>query len=222
MLRPRLPVAKIEMKGDTITVWSEIDKRNYKVSVRLIRKRVSKFKYDDNETIFDIVDEVVEYYKRSVLKHALLWLETRALEPLPRDDDKDAVTRVHEYIDLYWLAHKHDVRSLQNQIIDSFRARKICKQGYFARKLIWRVYENTVATSKLRKYLVDLFIFKSHFWKHGERENWMSSHEQYGEENAEFVSDVKTAIRKIKGVPMDPNSKSKCAYHYHTRGKRCV
>ena len=210
------------MKGDTITIWSEIEGQSYEVSIKLIRKRVTIFKYDDNETIFDIVDEAVQYYKRSVLKHALLWLNTRTLTSLPRDNDQDAVTQVHEYIDLYWLAHIHDVRSLQNQIIDSFRARKICKQGYFARKLIWRVYDNTVATSKLRKYLVDTFLFKSHHWKRGERENWLDSHEGYGEENAQFVSDVKTALRKVKGAPMDPNLKSRCAYHYHHKGMKCV
>ena len=105
--------------------------------------------------------------------------------------------------------------------MDHFRARKICEQGYFARQLVARVYDNSIKSSKIRKYLVDTFVFKSHFWERGKRRAWLESHQAYGAENAQFVADVRSALEKLRHAPDNPNLKPKCAYHYHFRGSGC-
>ena len=215
---PRLPLAKVSLLGQSIRVYSEMENKTYHIPIRHLRPY---FRYDDEETIRLEVESAVTDYKRSVLKHALSWLNERDIPPLSVKSDGDAVTRVHEYVDLYNLACRHDARDLQNAIMDRFRARDTCPQGYFARRLIKRVYENTTVGSKLRKYVVDTFIFKSDNWDIHEVGTWVHRHIEYG--NAAFAAEVEAAWERARGFGRveDPNRKGRCAYHYHFRGRRC-
>lgn len=217
--RPRLPLAKVSLLGGIIRVYSETENKTYHIPAKRFRPY---FRYDDDETIRHEVEQATRDYNRSVLKHALSWLNDREIPALPVISDGDAVTLAHEYVDLYSLACRHDARDLQNAIMDRLIERDTCPQGYFARRLIKRVYECTVAGSKLRKYLVDTFIFKSNSWEDGEVATWVQRQSEY--KNTAFVADVECAWEKALSIGRveDPNRKGKCAYHYHFRGKRCL
>ena len=157
----------------------------------------------------------------------ILWLYTRRL----RDDDDqdndgnnangDSSTIVHESIILWIFADKYQIPLLQNNIIDMLLER--FKNG--AAKLSWltvnMAYDNTVASSPLRKMITDVMAYCVEFDNAGFTNRWQNGQ---GSLNSESLLDVVKAMETAWMTKMTKGvlpKRHKCYYHIHSKTDRC-
>ena len=168
---------------------------------------------------------MVRDFRPSVLIMAHEFITENVLPSLSIDNDKAAIHTAFRFVDLYNIARRFDARRLQNCIMNRFRARETCADGYLSRNLIKKAYEYPDARSKLRRYAVDMFLYKAKAWDMGIREKWLDLHARHG--NHRFVTDVhqadlKRLLRKRWFEAPNPNDAAKCHYHFHYEGQHCA
>lgn len=162
------------------------------------------------------------------------WLYRKTLNAISTTDDSVAEEEATLYVGLYLRAYEWDIHELQNALMDRLRARITCVYGYFSRKLIKTIYENTKSPSPLRSYVVDSFIYKGIRWDEDAgiedliHEGFMTRKtalkSQLDAGNYLFVLDCYEALFQLcaKSKIRDPDRRTGCAYHTHREGERCT
>ena len=77
------------------------------------------------------------------------WLETGTLNKLPIEDNLAKASGLL-YLELYFQATKWGMQDLENLIMDRFRGRWTCGDGYFHAFLITKIYAETSSESIFR------------------------------------------------------------------------
>lgn len=152
------------------------------------------------------------------------WLYRRILTRISKDDEEDAMYQVELYMKLYFEAEKFETHDLQNSILDTFRARPTCADGWFPDDIISAIYEDTKTPALLRRYVVDTPVFKAYHWDFDGHKTRLELEEQLLNGNREFVIDCSEALLKLvmaRKKVQDPNKKEACTYHVHERGEMC-
>lgn len=139
----------------------------------------------------DTLDEIHQHHLPDVSSELfdifVTWLDTYTLEPMDTNDDESSKEVMLKYLELYLQATEWEIQDLENTIMDHFRLRRTCDDGYFPAFLIKKIYENTDKDSPLRCYIVDSFVFKSSGWYDEDILKKFVHHFEKG--NREFVLD---------------------------------
>ena len=160
-----------------------------------------------------------------IFKH---WLYKKTLDELDPDAEDKAKEKMLEYLELYFRATEWEIHDLANDIMDRFRGRFQCEDGYFPAFLIKKIYDNTGPGEPLRRYIVDNFLFKSSDWHPDDLQDSFSHHAEKG--NTDFLLDCyRGALALAKKKILDPfldtrDSEcevSECEYHFHEVGTEC-
>lgn len=168
-----------------------------------------------------------------VLELLITWLYRKKLNAISTIDalGKEEATL---YVDLYLRAGVWEIHDLQNALVDRLRTRQTCVYGFFPRKLIHKIYEETEPQSPLRSYIVDSFLYKSVEWNEARglsdpinayiiltRKRALENQLDAG--NQDFVLDCYEALFQLcaKSKIRDPDRKTGCVYHTHKEGGGC-
>ena len=163
------------------------------------------------------------------------WLRKKTLDKLDPDVDDKAKERMLEYLELYFKATEWEIYDLANDIMDRFRERYQCEDGYFPAFLIKKIYDNTQPGAPLRRYIVDNFLFKSEAWPPDYVQDWFDHHAEKG--NTDFLLDCyQAALALAKDNILDPSFHNRdckcedpvhfdcdfeCEYHVHQEDEEC-
>lgn len=157
------------------------------------------------------------------------WLRNGTLDKLNDEDEEEAKETMLEYLELYFKATEFEIQDLENHIMDRFRERHKCEQGYFPCFLIRKIYDNTQEGAPLRRYIVDSFLFKSCGWVSSDLNIdddlpfEFNRHSEKG--NTDFLLDCyKAALALIDEKVGDADChgrKPGCEYHKHRDGTEC-
>lgn len=169
-----------------------------------------------------------------VFELLISWLYRKKLNAISTIDEEVAEEEVTLYVGLYLRACEWDMHELQNALIDRMRTRPTCRLGFFPRRLIKTIYENTKSLSPLRSYIVDSFIYKGIQWEEGAgiEAPYDGCHiltrkralkHQWDAGNQDFVLDCYEAIFQLcaKSKIRDPGRRTGCVYHTHEEGGKC-
>ena len=168
-----------------------------------------------------------------VFELLISWLYRKKLNAISITD-RVAKEQATLYVDLYLRACEWGIRELQNALMDRLRDRQTCVYGFFPRKMIKKVYEETEAQLPLRSFLVDSFIYKSIGWNKNARlrdqingDLFLTRKRALGIQlsagNRDFVLDCYEAMFQLcaKSRIRDPYKKTGCVYHSHNEGEKC-
>ena len=161
-----------------------------------------------------------------VFELLISWLYRKTLNAISTIDEEVAKEEVALYIDLYLRACEWKMEELQNALVDRVRVRTTCEYGYFPRKLIKKIYENTniAVTSPL--------LHRRQLHPQGHR---------MGTDMASRPADACSNLQLDAGNPRlrarllrkrcssaaprskirDPDRRSGCVYHAHGDGGKC-
>lgn len=168
-----------------------------------------------------------------VLELLITWLYRKKLNAISKIDElgEEEATL---YVDLYLRAGVWEIHDLQNALVDRLRTRQTCVYGFFPRKLIHKIYEETEPQSPLRSYIIDSFLYKSVEWGEArELEDPINANiiltrkralkNQLDAGNQDFVLDCYEALFQLcaKSKIRDPDRKTGCVYHTHKEGGAC-
>ena len=133
------------------------------------------------------------------------WLDEDSLPEISMDDEKYAKSQVETYVSLYVNARNWGMCELRNHIIDRIAQRDTCEGGWFPKHLVKELWQATPNDDKLRKFVIDQFVYKSEDWCDKKFNDVMEGHQAYG--NIVFVLDCFKAVRSslLERVP-DPRS----------------
>ena len=151
------------------------------------------------------------------------WLQKKTLDELDPDAEDKAKEKMLQYLELYFKATEWEIHDLANDIMDRFRERYQCDEGYFPAFLIKKIYDNTIPGAPLRRYIVDNYLFKSEAWYSDDLQESFHHHNEKG--NTDFLLDCYQAALALASKEItDPSldeSDSDCEYHLHEEGKAC-
>lgn len=151
------------------------------------------------------------------------WLRNKTLDELSLEFEEEAKKTMLEYLELYFKATEWGIQDLENLIMDRFRQRPTCGDGYFPCFLITKIYDNTDPGAPLRRFIVDSFIFKSRGWNQNHLKDSFNRHSEKG--NNAFLLDcysaaLELAADKVFDAECDMESPG-CKYHNHRDGIEC-
>ena len=211
-----------ESKGeedDAIIVYVGNEKTPFTLSRKLLQPILFHIELEDYE------DHHLPHVSKKTFRIFERWLRKKTLDELDDVDDK-AKEMMLEYLELYFKATEWKIYDLANDIMDRFRERYQCEDGYFPAFLIKKIYDNTQPGAPLRRYIVRNFLFKSEAWSSDHLQDSFDHHAEKG--NAEFLSDcyraaltlVKQAKQSIFDPSLDESSEwddYECDYHIHQK-----
>ena len=126
-------------------------------------------------------------------------------------------TNTNHYTDLYFLAEKYRIESLQNKAIDRLPA--VMSGNHYSSFGVKSIYENTIESSPLLKFAVEHVAYYEILM---EKNPEVDDIAKFCELGGDFVKDL---IMQLCGTGTKlvtaPTSGPSCAYHVHSDGKRC-
>lgn len=215
---------------DEITVCVGKQERKFRVSIKRLQAVLPDTKLEDYASycIPDMERENYDSYRLPEMDERTFelfehWLRNKTLDELDTDNEDVAKHEMLEYLELYFEATKWGIQDLENLIMDRFRERYKCEDGYFPCFLIKKIYDNTEEGAPLRRYIVDSFLFKSAEWESDNLAEAFNRHFEKG--NRGFLLDCyRAALKLAKGKVHDADCHERspgCDYHKHSDGKEC-
>lgn len=195
--------------------------RKFKISKTRLQPILPHIELDDyiSHHLPDLDERTFELFEH--------WLRNKTLDELNQDEEEEeAKATMLEYLDLYFEATEWGIQDLWNVIMDRFRGRNKCEDGYFPCFLIKKIYDNTEEGAPLRRYMVDGFVFKSDGWAPDHLAECFNRHCRKG--NHDFLLDCyKAALALARADVVDADfhvefgESPGCEYHKHRDGKEC-
>lgn len=208
---------------DKITVYVGKDKTKFVLSRKRLQPILPHIELEDYDS-HRLPDVGVKTFKLFQT-----WLCNGTLKKLDYDtdtqdnSDKDAKATMLEYFDLYFEATEWKIQDLENTIMDRFRERYKCEDGYFPCFLIRKVYDGTEPGSPLRRYIVDSYVYKNGGWDPDTQAQSFHRHSEKG--NNDFLFDCYRAslvLAEDNVVDADCHDGTPgCKYHQHRDGQTC-
>lgn len=204
--------------GDEIRVYIGKEEKKFLVSRKQLQPVLPHIQLENFKShhLPDVDERTFELFEH--------WLDKKTLDELDPDDEQEAKHRMLEYLELYFEVDEWEIPDLQNDIMDRFRGRQTCEDGYFPAFLISKIYENTEEGAPLRRYIVNSFLYKSADWFSNQLDPIFEHQVEKG--NTAFLLDCyKAALAlangKIHDAEVEDGEDPGCEYHIHKEGKEC-
>ncbi|KAL8810445.1 MAG: hypothetical protein Q9200_002572 [Gallowayella weberi] len=149
---------------------------------------------------------VLKEEDHETFRRFILWLYCGTV--IDQDEDLSTIP-FRKLIDCYFLADRRDVTAMQNYIIDTVIRKSRAEKTFFC-SLQRQIWKNTPQQSLLRKYMVDILVFKGDISKLLKDENEKDKYDK------SFIVDVlMTKLKNPNLISWDELYKRRCSYHIH-------
>jgi hypothetical protein len=152
-----------------------------------------------------------------------VWLYSQSLRNIeePQDSSKPLKLPGFGTLARLWVfGDKYQIPLLQNCAIDALRQKEI-EENSFHVVAVAIAYENTMDGSPLRKFVIDLCVFRMHhsgdekrIFKDSNLGNWSK------EACVDFIRCMSNAWERKLPTNILPE-RTKCHYHVHAEGEHC-